>query len=43
MISQAGFVDDDAVHVKNLRDAASRLIAADEIEQTTETEMDHYG
>lgn len=43
MVSQAGYVDDHNLHVANLREAAKRLnAAADEIEQTIDSTMEHY-
>ena len=43
MVTQAGFEADTEVHVSNLREAASRLLAAaDEIETTTDGKLDHY-
>ena len=43
LVTQAGFVDDKATHIQNLRKAAQRLLAvADEIEQTNEGQLDHY-
>ena len=43
LVTQAGFVDDKATHIQNLRKAAQRLLAvADEIEQTIEGQLDHY-
>ena len=43
MVTQAGFVEDESLHVENLRQAAKRLLAAaDEIEQTKQTKLDHY-
>ena len=43
LVAQAGFVEDKATHIQNLRKAAQRLLAvADEIEQTNEGQLDHY-
>ena len=43
LVSQAGFTSDDERHIANLREAARRLLAAaDEIEQTGESTIDHY-
>ena len=43
LVTQAGFVEDKSVHIRNLRQAAERLLAvADEIEQTGDGQLDHY-
>ena len=43
LIAQAGFAPDEAGHAQNLREAAKRLMAAaDEIEQTQDSKIEHF-